>query len=119
MPPPARHETLESLLASEALVPGSNAEACRAEIREAFLSPKWALDAEWLGDVQTQWQTPRDYERMLSIDPAPSTTSLQFIRSGLQGTVVGYRETTAYASMQALGDEGKYSMSLQLSLIHI
>ena len=116
MPPPARHETLESLLASEALVPGSNAEACRAEIREAFLSPKWALDAEWLGDVQTQWQTPRDYERMLSIDPAPSTTSLQFIRSGLQGTVVGYRETTAYASMQALGDEGKYSMSLQRPL---
>lgn len=50
---------------------------------------------------------------MLAIDPAPSATALQFLRSGLGGKIVGYQESTAHASLQALGDDARYSMSMQ------
>jgi len=50
---------------------------------------------------------------MLALDPSPSTATLQFVRSGLQGAVVGYREVVSSSSLQALDDSSGPNLSVQ------
>lgn len=47
------------------------------------------------------------------MDPSPSTTSLQFVRSGLHGAVVGYREVVSTTSLQELYQGAAPNMSMQ------
>lgn len=50
---------------------------------------------------------------MLAMDPSPSTTTLEFVRSGLHGAVVGYREVATSAAMQELNQGATPNMSMQ------
>ncbi|KAL4400169.1 Antiviral helicase Ski2 [Malassezia pachydermatis] len=47
---------------------------------------------------------------MLALDPSPSATSLQFVRSGMEGRVIGYREMVSAASLH---DVDMPTMSMQ------
>ncbi|WFD05068.1 Antiviral helicase ski2 [Malassezia vespertilionis] len=106
-------ESLDELLRDFALVPEEDSVKCREEIKAKFLTPKWDLDNAWLAQAQLHWDREPDYENMLSMDPAPSTTSLQFIRSGLRGDVVGYREVISTDAIPELHDGEKLNMSMQ------
>lgn len=78
----------DELRAQLALEPG----ACRDEIAKTFLSVPWEPDHEWLYAHEVHWQRPTDFESLLSFVPSPSVTRIDFIRSGLEGKIIGYRE---------------------------
>lgn len=93
---------MDALWAELALVPGAEAEKHRAEIEAELLTPTYELAHSWMLQSQQHWLRPTRYETMLALDPSPSTTTLQFLRSGLQGDVVGYREVVSGASLHEL-----------------
>ncbi|WFD18120.1 Antiviral helicase ski2 [Malassezia caprae] len=93
---------MDALWAELALVPGAEAAKHRAEIEEALLKPTCELARSWMLDAQQHWSRPTRYESMLALDPSPSTTSLQFVRSGLEGRVIGYSEVVSGASLHDL-----------------
>ena len=96
-----------------ALLPGADAEACRTAIADEILEPTYGLDASMMLSSQTHWDREQQFEQMLALDPSPCITSLQFIRSGLKGRVIGYREVVADAVKR--GEEA-IDMSLQRPL---
>lgn len=96
-----------------ALLPGVDAEACRSAIADEILEPTYGLDVSMMLSSQTHWDREQQFEQMLALDPSPCITSLQFIRSGLKGRVIGYREVVADAVKR--GEEA-IDMSLQRPL---
>lgn len=106
---------MDALWSELALVPGAEAEKHRAEIEEAILMPTCELARSWLLDAQQHWSRPTRYESMLALDPSPSTTSLQFVRSGLGGHVIGYSEVVSGASFHEL-DGSSLSLHRPVSL---
>lgn len=53
------------------------------------------------------------WEHRLALDPSPSATTLEFVRSGMEGRVVGYREMVSSASLHDLAET---AMSMQRPL---
>lgn len=59
------------------------------------------------------WTREPRYDTMLAMDPSPSTATLEFVRSGLHGAVVGYREVPTAAALQELSQGATPNMSMQ------
>ncbi|WFD29439.1 Antiviral helicase ski2 [Malassezia sp. CBS 17886] len=95
------------------LVPGDSDGAVRADIADRYLTPQWRMDQSALALSQEQWARARRFEELLVMDPAPRATALQFIRSGLGGHVIGYRERIADTRADTMRGGASLSMSLQ------
>lgn len=76
-------------------------EKCREEIARTFLSVPWETEPQWLSNYQVQWSHAHDYERLLTGELSPNVSRLEFVRSGLEGRIIGYRETVAVPNADA------------------
>ncbi|KAK0566950.1 Antiviral helicase ski2 [Tilletia horrida] len=95
--------------------PYSSEEAKEALVKR-FLTPRNALDAEWLGHYQQHWPRDPNLHSLLWIAPTASSTSLEFVRAGLDGRIVGYREITR-SSSSVLGSSGTGDAKTSTSLL--
>ncbi|KAF8310553.1 ATP-dependent RNA helicase [Clavulina sp. PMI_390] len=77
---------------------GLNTLPSKQQIRDAiekqWLSPKDTLPDHWLRRYQVWWNEPVQIPSLLSLAPGPPPTELAFVRTGLEGKVVGYVETS-------------------------
>ena len=76
-------------------------ETCREEIARTFLSVPWETEPQWLSNYQVQWSHPYDYERLLTGELSPNVSRLEFVRSGLDGHIIGYSETMEAQNVDA------------------
>ncbi|KAI0308064.1 antiviral helicase [Multifurca ochricompacta] len=67
-------------------------EQTHLEIEERLLLPKERLQDEWLSRYQVYWNEQVSIPSLLSLKPSSPSTSISFIRSGLNGHVIGYSE---------------------------
>ena len=68
------------------------------ELEDRFLSPPTSFGAEWLNRLQRRWDIPTDYRELYELAPTQNRTVVRFIREGLEGRVVGYKEVTVPAN---------------------
>ncbi|PPQ90945.1 hypothetical protein CVT25_008256 [Psilocybe cyanescens] len=65
------------------------------DIEKRLLLPPKTFPAQWLHSYQVHWQHAVSVPYLLSAELAPPSTVLNFVRSGLDGRVTGYTETTS------------------------
>ncbi|KAF9556418.1 antiviral helicase [Agrocybe pediades] len=65
------------------------------DIEKLLLLPPPSLPPQWLPSYQIHWDHKINVPDLLSAKPAPPPTVLSFIRSGLDGKVIGYTETAS------------------------
>ncbi|EST10011.1 rRNA-processing arch domain protein [Kalmanozyma brasiliensis GHG001] len=63
-----------------------------------FLTPSVKLPASELARSQVHWQREPKLEHMLWAEPSTSLHSLEFVRAGLEGRIVSYREVSHTAA---------------------
>ncbi|GAA5900618.1 hypothetical protein JCM6882_000923 [Rhodosporidiobolus microsporus] len=90
-----RAELLKELGVGQTLTP----EQIREELEEGWLLPseggeKELAAAEWA----MHWDRPTDLRSLLHVEPTHPTTSLEFVSSGLSGSISGYREVSTTAA---------------------
>lgn len=67
----------------------------RHEITERFLTPRQRFPQDWLQKSQVTWTDEPDYARWLPLEPSQSRTRIEFVRTGLDGLITGYKEVIA------------------------
>ncbi|PHH61332.1 hypothetical protein CDD81_466 [Ophiocordyceps australis] len=77
-----------------ALCEPEDAEAQKRELEKQFLSPRSGFSAEWLNRLQQRWEMEPDYRSLFKIAPTQTRTVTRFLRQGLEGRVVGYKNIT-------------------------
>ncbi|SNX81713.1 probable SKI2 - antiviral protein and putative helicase [Melanopsichium pennsylvanicum] len=75
-----------------------------------FLTPSQKLSARELARSQVHWERKPKLEHMLWAEPAKSLHSLEFIRAGLEGRIVSYREVS-HTSAPLLDSKSSASMA--------
>ncbi|KAF8140636.1 ATP-dependent RNA helicase [Boletus edulis] len=88
------HEDAEGLLEDIGLGAIPSREQVHQEIDGKLLSPPDTLPHHWLSTYQIHWKPEPYIPSLLSFEPAPPPTSLSFVRTGLDGRVRGYAETS-------------------------
>ena len=73
-------------------------EALKKELENTILSPPTSFGAEWLNKLQQRWDIPTDYRGLYELAPTQTRTVTRFIREGLEGKVIGYKEVTVPAN---------------------
>ncbi|PWZ02626.1 antiviral helicase [Testicularia cyperi] len=63
-----------------------------------FLMPSASLSKSELSTYQTHWSRKPKLDHMLWAEPSTSLHSLEFVRAGLDGRIVGYREVSQTAA---------------------
>ncbi|KAF9225395.1 ATP-dependent RNA helicase [Gyrodon lividus] len=86
------HEDADRLLRQIGLGAIPSSEQVHQEIEAKLLSPPDTLPDHWLSTYQIHWKNEPSIPSLLSFEPAPSPTSLSFVRAGLDGRVTGYAE---------------------------
>ncbi|GJJ09982.1 hypothetical protein Clacol_004207 [Clathrus columnatus] len=81
-----------ALLDSLGLLELPNKEKIHERLEERFLTPPDRIPSHWLGTYQTHWETKLSIPSLLPLAPAPPPTTLELIRTGLDGKVTGYVE---------------------------
>ncbi|KAK0548177.1 Antiviral helicase ski2 [Tilletia horrida] len=89
-------------------------EEAREALVKRFLTPRRELDAEWLGQYQHHWPREPNLQSLLWLAPTASSTSLDFVRAGLDGRIVGYREVTRSANALLTGGVGDAKTSTSM-----
>ena len=80
---------------SEELESGEVQEAeLKADVEREFLNPGSSLPSNEQPLDQLHWQREPQLQRMLWAEPSVSLTSLEFVRAGLEGRIVGYKEVS-------------------------
>ncbi|KZT41620.1 ATP-dependent RNA helicase [Sistotremastrum suecicum HHB10207 ss-3] len=78
----------------------------REEIDESleadFLTPQLRLPPHKLSTYQYHWGSSISVPSLLTLEPTQPSTTLAFVRKGLNGDVVGYKEVPASTSQTAL-----------------
>ncbi|KAK2461501.1 hypothetical protein APHAL10511_005964 [Amanita phalloides] len=64
------------------------------EIEERYLLPRASLPKHWLPHYQVNWEPKLDLSSLLIVEPSPPSTTLQIVRSGLDGRITGVTEKT-------------------------
>ncbi|KTW31200.1 SKI complex RNA helicase subunit SKI2 [Pneumocystis jirovecii RU7] len=59
---------------------------------EAFLTPPVEFSIEWLNQLQVYVEKEVDYKDLFQVFPFIFQTTVQFVREGLDGRIVGYQE---------------------------
>ncbi|KAF8320517.1 ATP-dependent RNA helicase [Cantharellus anzutake] len=62
-------------------------------IEDEWLTPKDILPRDWLDRYQLHEYRPFNIPSLLSLAPSPPTSTLSFVRAGLDGKITGYIET--------------------------
>lgn len=73
-------------------------EDIKHELEHKYLTPKSSFSKELLQELQLRWETSTDYNSLFQIAPTQSRTITRFIREGLEGRVIGYKEVTVNAN---------------------
>ncbi|KAE8215567.1 hypothetical protein CF327_g1163 [Tilletia walkeri] len=89
-------------------------EEARDALVKRFLTPRNELDAEWLGQYQQHWPREPNLHSLLWLAPTASSTALEFVRAGLDGRIVGYREVTRSGSSLTGGGIGDAKTSTSM-----
>ncbi|KAI0783389.1 antiviral helicase [Abortiporus biennis] len=89
-----RHERAEEILDEIGLAKLPSRQQIYDEIEEKLLLPKDKLPSHWLPTYQIHWDHEIPIPELLTFEPSPPPTSLAFVRSGLHGRVVGYKEVS-------------------------
>ncbi|KAM5536013.1 hypothetical protein V8D89_010271 [Ganoderma adspersum] len=84
----------DKLLADLGLVSLPSRDQVHAQIEKNLLLPKSGLPDHWLPTYQLHWETRLSIPSLLKFEPSPPSTSLAFLRTGLQGRVTGYTEVS-------------------------
>ncbi|TCD65475.1 hypothetical protein EIP91_002593 [Steccherinum ochraceum] len=87
-----RPERAEATLAELGLSGIPSREDIHKEIEAKLLVPKSQIPAHWLPTYQKTWEHEMPIPQLLTLEPSPPPTTLEFVRSGLQGRVTGYAE---------------------------
>ncbi|CBQ67780.1 probable SKI2-antiviral protein and putative helicase [Sporisorium reilianum SRZ2] len=75
-----------------------------------FLTPSATLSTPELARSQVHWQRKPKLEHMLWAEPSTSLHSLEFVRAGLEGRIVSYREVS-HTSTPLLDSKSSASMA--------
>lgn len=75
-----------------------------------FLTPSAKLSAPELARSQVHWQRKPKLEHMLWAEPSTSLHSLEFVRAGLEGRIVSYKEVS-HTSTPLLDSKSSASMA--------
>ncbi|TKY90624.1 hypothetical protein EX895_000622 [Sporisorium graminicola] len=75
-----------------------------------FLTPSNKLSTPELARAQVHWQRKPKLEHMLWAEPSTSLHSLEFVRAGLEGRIVSYREVS-HTSTPLLDSRSSASMA--------
>ena len=75
-----------------------------------FLTPSEHLSTRELARAQVHWQRKPKLEHMLWAEPSTSLHSLEFVRAGLEGRIVSYREVS-HTSTPLLDSKSSASMA--------
>ena len=75
-----------------------------------FLTPSLKLSLPELARAQVHWQRKPKLEHMLWAEPSTSLHSLEFVRAGLEGRIVSYREVS-HTSTPLLDSKSSASMA--------
>lgn len=68
------------------------------DIEESYLIPKHKFSKTWLRRLQQRWYDPHDFQSLYGLAPTTSRTALRFIREGLDGRIVDYKEVSVPAN---------------------
>ncbi|KAJ9476788.1 Antiviral helicase SKI2 [Pseudozyma hubeiensis] len=75
-----------------------------------YLNPSTKLSTPELARAQVHWQRKPKLEHMLWAEPSTSLHSLEFVRAGLEGRIVSYREVS-HTSTPLLDSKSSASMA--------
>ncbi|KAF3768594.1 antiviral helicase [Cryphonectria parasitica EP155] len=70
----------------------------KAHLEEKYLTPSPKFSTEWLNKLQQRWDIETDYTDLFTIAPTQTRTVTRFLRQGLEGRVVGYKNVTVAAN---------------------
>ncbi|KAI4246930.1 MAG: hypothetical protein L6R42_009748, partial [Xanthoria sp. 1 TBL-2021] len=73
-------------------------ETLKQDLEAAFLQPPTAFDNEWLNRLQQRWAISTDLTALFELAPTQTRSRIRFIREGLEGKVIGYKEVTVPAT---------------------
>ncbi|KAF9011054.1 antiviral helicase [Cyathus striatus] len=88
-----RPEHAETLLKELGLDGLPSPQRIRREIEEKLLLPPKTLPAHWLRSYQVHWDRDISIPGLLKFEPSPPPTRISFVRTGLDGRVIGHKET--------------------------
>ncbi|KAF8628226.1 hypothetical protein AX15_004008 [Amanita polypyramis BW_CC] len=80
------------LLRDLGLAEPPSTEQVHREIEEKLLLPKPSLPKHWLPHYQVNWEPKLELTSLLSLEPSPPPTTLELVRSGLDGRITGFVE---------------------------
>ncbi|KAI0778677.1 antiviral helicase [Trametes elegans] len=87
-------DNAETILSNLGLAALPSKEQVYREIEENLILPKESLPDHWLPTYQIHWENQLSIPSLLKYEPCSPPTSLSFVRTGLQGRVTGYTETS-------------------------
>ncbi|KAH8099717.1 antiviral helicase [Cristinia sonorae] len=90
-----RQERAQVTLAELGFAGLPSREDVHSEIEAKLLVPKSQVPSHWLPTYQVSWEHELSVPRLLSLEPSPPPTNLEFVRAGLNGRVTGYTEVPA------------------------
>ncbi|KAF7784214.1 hypothetical protein Agabi119p4_379 [Agaricus bisporus var. burnettii] len=88
-----RKENAATFLNDLGLAGPPSQERINRDIESKLLLPPTEFPKQLLSTYQVTWEREISAPNLLSLDTAPTPTSISFIRAGLDGRVVGHRET--------------------------
>lgn len=75
-----------------------DAESIKRRLEAMLLKPSPEFSTEWLNRLQQRWDLEVDYPSLFKIAPPQTRTVTRFVRQGLEGRVIGYRNVTVPAN---------------------
>ncbi|CAG8609553.1 26011_t:CDS:10, partial [Dentiscutata erythropus] len=64
------------------------------ELEERYLTPKTSFPTSWLPKCQQYWERDPDFISLTSLRPSKFRTTLEVVRGGPEGNIIGYKEVT-------------------------
>ncbi|CAG8511393.1 21781_t:CDS:10 [Gigaspora margarita] len=64
------------------------------ELEERYLTPRTSFPTSWLPKCQQYWDRDPDFISLTSLKPSKSRTTLEIVRDGPEGNIIGYKEVT-------------------------
>lgn len=81
----------------------------KAHLEKEYLTPSRTFSTEWLNRLQQRWDCPVDYTDLFKIAPTQTRTVTRFLRQGLEGRVVGYKNVTVSANNDTAKNSTSFS----------
>ncbi|CAG8582613.1 17454_t:CDS:10, partial [Cetraspora pellucida] len=88
------NSSIESLLLPLGLGRPISREDVFRELEERYLTPRTSFPTSWLSKCQQYWERDPDFISLTSLKPSKSRTTLEIVRDGPEGNIIGYKEVT-------------------------